>query len=64
MPNSMAATFKARGRPVPTRAALLARLLIFEVLCDAVADGDCDRLGIAEADILSLLVESLRHPPA
>jgi len=61
---SMAATFKARGRPVPNRAALLARLLIFEVLCDAVADGDCDRLGIAEADIFSLLVESLRHPPA
>ena len=60
---TMAATFKERGRPVPNRAALLARLLTFEVLCDAVADGDCDRLGIAEADILALLVDNLRHPP-
>ena len=60
---TMAATLEARGRSVPSRAAMLARLLTFEVLCDAVADGDTDRLGIAEADILALLVESLRHPP-
>lgn len=61
---TMAATLKSRGRPVPSRAAMLARLLTFEVLCDAVADGDSDRLGIAKADILALLAESLRHPPA
>jgi AcrR family transcriptional regulator len=60
---TMAATFESRGRPVPSRAAMLARLLTFEVMCDAVADGDSERLGIAEADILALLVESLRPLP-
>jgi AcrR family transcriptional regulator len=53
---------RRRGQPAPNRAAIFARLLTFEVLCDAVADGDAARLGIAEADILAVLAESLREP--
>src|SRR5471030_2727120 len=59
---AMAAALKARGRPVPGRAAMFARLLIFESLCDAVADGDTKRLKIAEADMLALLADNLRAP--
>jgi len=55
----MAATFKARGRPVPSRARMLSTLLVFEVLCDAVADGDVEMLGIRESEVLNLLVEAL-----
>ncbi len=59
---AMAAALEARGRPVPGRAAMFARLLIFEALCDAVADGDTKRLKIAEADMLALLADNLRTP--
>lgn len=57
---AMAGQLRAGGRPVPSRAAMFARLLVFEVLCDAVADGDTAHLGLAERDILALLTESLR----
>jgi hypothetical protein len=53
---------RRRGQAAPSRSALFARLLTFEVLCDAVADGDAARLKIAEADILALLADSLRDP--
>ena len=59
---AMTAALEARGRPVPGRAAMFARLLIFEALCDAVADGDAKRLKIAEADMLALLADNLRTP--
>lgn len=60
---AMATALTARGLPVPSRAARLARLLTFEVLCDAVADGDARKLGIAEAEILALLADGLRSAP-
>ena len=59
---AMAAALSARGHKPPNRAAMLGRLLIFETLCDAVADGDTKKLGIPESDVLALLAESLRTP--
>jgi hypothetical protein len=45
---------KARGvRQTPAR--IYANLLLFEILCDAVADGDTKTLGLKERDILARL---------
>jgi AcrR family transcriptional regulator len=57
---TMTRLLRARGTPVPSRAAMLAQLLIAEVLCDAVADGDAKSLGIGEREIIRLLDESAR----
>ena len=46
-------------RPAPTRAALWAILLEFEVLCDGVSEGDAKALGIPEAEVLARLAERL-----
>jgi AcrR family transcriptional regulator len=43
-----------RGARV-TRARVYASLLLFEILCDAVADGDAASLGIKERDVLAQL---------
>jgi AcrR family transcriptional regulator len=45
---------RARGVTQPP-ARIYANLLLFEILCDAVADGDTARLGIKESDILARL---------
>jgi AcrR family transcriptional regulator len=45
---------RARGvAPPPPR--IYANLLLFEILCDAVADGDTAKLGIKESEILARL---------
>jgi AcrR family transcriptional regulator len=45
---------RARGvTPPPAR--IYANLLLFEILCDAVADGDTAKLGIRESEILARL---------
>ena len=59
---AMSAALEARGHKATSRAAMLARLLYFETLCDAVADGDTKKLGIPEADVIGLLADSLRTP--
>jgi AcrR family transcriptional regulator len=46
-----AAHLRARGVTQPP-ARIYANLLLFEILCDAVADGDTAKLGIRESDIL------------
>lgn len=51
----------ARGRPPPSRAWILACLLNFEVLCDAIADGDVKVLGLEEADVLEILDDHLQR---
>jgi hypothetical protein len=51
----------ARGRPPPSRAWILACLLNFEVLCDAIADGDVKALGLEEADVLEILDDHLQR---
>jgi len=56
----MTRLIRARGTPVPSRAAMLAQLLIAEALCDAVADGDTKTLGVGEQEIIRLLDESAR----
>ena len=38
-----------------TPARIYANLLLFEILCDAVADGDTGTLGLKERDILARL---------
>jgi AcrR family transcriptional regulator len=49
-----AALLKARGvAATPVR--IYASLLLFEILCDAVADGDTATLGLKERDILARL---------
>jgi AcrR family transcriptional regulator len=45
---------RARGVTQPP-ARIYANLLLFEILCDAVADGDTAKLGIKESDILARL---------
>ncbi len=57
---TMTRLFRARNTPVPSRARMLAQLLIAEALCDAVADGDAKTLGVGEEEILRLLDESSR----
>lgn len=57
---TMTRLLRARRAPVPSRAAMLAQLLIAEALCDAVADGDAKSLGIGEQEIVRLLDESAR----
>jgi AcrR family transcriptional regulator len=55
---------KARGVS-QTRARIYANLLLFEILCDAVADGDTATLGLKERDILARLaadVDALLEP--
>jgi hypothetical protein len=51
---------RARNTPMPSRARMLAQLLIAEALCDAVAEGDTQSLGIGENEIVRLLDESSR----
>ena len=45
---------RARG-VTQTPARILANLLLFEILCDAVADGDTATLDLKERDILARL---------
>src|SRR5262249_51163943 len=50
-----------------TPARIYACLLLFEILCDAVADGDTEALGLKERDILARLaadVDALLEPNA
>ena len=57
---------RARGVTQPP-ARIYANLLLFEILCDAVADGDTAKLGIKESDILARLAadaEELLDLPA
>jgi len=42
------------------RADQVARLLTFERLCDGLVEGDFKRLGVAERDVLRLLVDEVR----
>lgn len=41
------------------RAAILTSMLVFEVVCDAIADGDIAALGVEEAPLIDRLVEEL-----
>jgi TetR/AcrR family transcriptional regulator, transcriptional repressor for nem operon len=55
---------RARG-VTQTLARIYANLLLFEILCDAVADGDTATLGLKERDILARLaadVDALLEP--
>ena len=55
---------RARG-VTQTPACIYANLLLFEILCDAVADGDTATLGLKERDILARLavdVDALLEP--
>ncbi len=51
----MTRLIRARNSPVPSRARMLAQLLIVEALCDAVADGDAKSLGIRAEEIVGLV---------
>ena len=57
---TMTRLIRARNTRVPSRARMLAQLLIAEALCDAVAEGDAKSLGIREEEIVRLLDESSR----
>jgi AcrR family transcriptional regulator len=50
---------RLRGRPAPSRAWILACLLNFDVLCDAIADGDVKQLGLRETDVMKILDDYL-----
>jgi AcrR family transcriptional regulator len=58
---TMSRLIRGRNTPVPSRARMLAQLLIAEALCDAVAEGDAKSLGIREEEIVRLLDESSRE---
>jgi hypothetical protein len=58
----MARQLQSRGGNVPSRAQLLSTLLVIEVMCDAIADGDVKTLGIREAEMVDILAEHLRQP--
>jgi AcrR family transcriptional regulator len=49
---------RSRGGAAPRRARVLSLLLLFEVWCDAVADGDAEILGVSESEVIDMLVES------
>ena len=57
---TMIRLIRARNTPVPSRARMLAQILYAEALCDAVAEGDAESLGIREEDIVRLLDESAK----
>ena len=57
---TMTRLIRARNTRVPSRARMLAQLLVAEALCDAVAEGDAKSLGIREEEIVRLLDESSR----
>ena len=57
---TMTRLLRARNKPAPSRARMLAQLLIAEALCDAVAEGDTKQLGVSEGEIMRLLDESAR----
>jgi len=57
----MARMQETRGGPIPTRARMLATLLLFEGICDAIADGDARTLGVRETDLLGTLVEAMEQ---
>ena len=57
---TMTRLLRARSTPVPSRARMLAQLLIAEALCESVADGDAKSLGIREEEIIRFLDESSR----
>jgi len=57
---TMTRLIRARNTRVPSRARMLAQLLVAEALCDAVAEGDAKSLGVREEDIVRLLDESSR----
>jgi AcrR family transcriptional regulator len=57
---TMKRLLRARNTPMPSRARMLAQLLIAEALCDAVAEGDTQSLGVGENEIVRLLDESSR----
>src|SRR3984957_7973051 len=57
---TMTRLIRARNTPVPSRARMLAQLLIAEALYDAVAEGDVKSLGICDEEIVRLLDESSR----
>jgi len=57
----MTQLIRARNSRLPSRARLLAQLLIAEALFDAVAEGDAASLGIREEEIVGLVDESSRE---
>ena len=58
---TMTRLIRARNTAVPSRARMLAQLLIAEALFDAVAEGDAKSLGVGEDEILRLVEESSRE---
>ena len=57
---TMTRLIRARNTRVPSRARMLAQLLIAEALCDAVAEGDAKSLDVHEEEIVRMLDESSR----
>src|SRR5580693_5264913 len=57
---TMTRLIRARNTRVPSRARMLAQLLIAEALCDAVAEGDVESLDIREEEVVRMLDESSR----
>jgi TetR/AcrR family transcriptional regulator, transcriptional repressor for nem operon len=53
---------KARNRRLPSRAEALASLLITEMLCDAIADGDSKALRIPEREMFDMLIGNMGWP--
>jgi AcrR family transcriptional regulator len=58
---TMTRLIRARNTAVPSRARMLAQLLIAEALFDAVAEGDAKSLGVGEDEIVRLVEESSRE---
>ena len=58
---TMTRLIRARNTRVPSRARMLAQLLIAEALCDAVAEGDAKSLDVHEEEIVRMLDESARE---
>lgn len=58
---TMSRLIRGRNAHLPSRARMLAQLLIAEALCDAIAEGDARSLGIGEEEIVRLVDQSGRE---
>jgi AcrR family transcriptional regulator len=57
-----AAIAKEAGREPLSRGRILSNLLVIEAICDSIADGGLQAIGVKEAELFEILVENVGRP--
>jgi AcrR family transcriptional regulator len=60
--DAIAAISKEAGREPQSRGRILGSLLIVESICDSIADGHLQAIGVKESELFQLLVENIGRP--